>query len=90
MSLPDVAAGLSIANFAHNLYIRIKKRKKSKKPSKKRRKSNDRRITKDRELAQLLVTNPNLALKMMTAEYIVKHRDKLAKNIEDYLVDQFG
>ena len=47
-------------------------------------------LSRDEELAQKLVTNPDQAIKEMTAEYLIKNRERIMRNIEDYLVDLFG
>jgi len=99
--LPDIAAGLNIFEFARKLYVRLKKRrKKSKRPRKTTKGgvsrkqitalAQPRRLSKDEELAQKLLTNPSQALKEMTAEYLVKNRRRIIRDIEDYLVDEFG
>jgi hypothetical protein len=83
MSLSDAAALLEIGKFAHNLYSRITGKKKSKKRMRRR----PRKPNKDKELAKKLIENPSEALKEMTAEYIVKNRKRLIRNVVNYIAD---
>ena len=96
MSLSEAASLLTIAKFAHSVYARLR-RKKPKRKSRTRKPRTKTRAalavrtpTKEEELATELVTNPGSAIKKMTAEYIVKNRNKIIKGISDYLVDEFG
>jgi hypothetical protein len=76
MSLPDipstVASIVYLAECTRRLISRLRKNKT--KPKTKPRK---RKQTKDEELINDLLTNPELAIKKISAEYVVKNRKKI-------------
>jgi hypothetical protein len=87
------ASVLTVANFARDLISRIRKKKKKKRATRKRhlaKLAQPPRLTKDEELAQQLLTNPNEALKKIAAEYLVKNRNRIVRNIEKAVVEAFS
>jgi len=60
--------------------------KKKKKKSKTRHRQ--RKQTKEQELINKLLTNPEQAIKEMGAEYAVKNRKRIIRKIENYVVEQ--
>ena len=45
--------------------------------------------TKEEELITKLLTNPEMAIKEMGAEYLVKNRKRIIRNIENRVVEEF-
>ena len=86
MSLPEIASIITIADFGARIVSRLKRKKK-----KKRRKAVPRRRkqTKEEELITKLLTNPERAIKEMGAEYLVKNRKRIIRNIEKRVVEEF-
>jgi len=83
MSLSDVASVLSIAEFGARLISHLRKKKKKSKTVPRRRIQ-----TKEKEMIQKLLTNPEQAIKEMGAEYVVKNRKRLIRKIENYIADE--
>jgi len=83
MSLSDVASIMYIAEFSSRLISRLRKKKKKSKTIRRKRKQ-----TKDEELINDLLTNPELAIKKMGAEYVVKNRKKIIRGIVNSVVGE--
>lgn len=83
MSLSDVASILTIAEFCNRLISRLRKKKKKSKTAPRQHKQ-----TKEEEMIMKLLTNPTQAIKEMGAEYIVKNRKRIIRNIEKRVIDE--
>ena len=83
MSLPEIASIITIADFGARIVSRLRKKKKRKAV---RRRSKQ---TKEEELITKLLSNPELAIKEMGAEYLVKNRKRIIRNIEKRVVEEF-
>lgn len=84
MSLPEIASIITIADFGARIVSRLKRKKKRPKVVRRRRKQ-----TKEEELITKLLTNPEMAIKEMGAEYLVKNRKRIIRNIEKRVVEEF-
>ena len=84
MVLAEIASIITIAEFASKLISRLKTKKKKTRVTRPKIKQ-----TKDEELIGKLLTNPEMALKEIGAEYLVKNRKKIMKGIEKRIVDEF-
>ena len=84
MSLPEIASIFVISESVARIISHLKKKKKKRKTVSRKRKQ-----TKEEELITKLLTNPESALKEMGAEYLVKNRKRIIKNIEKRVVDEF-
>ena len=84
MSLPEVASIFAIAESVARIISHLKKKKKKRKTVTRKPKQ-----TKEEQLITKLLTNPEMALKEMGAEYLVKNRKRIIKNIEKRVVDEF-
>ena len=84
MSLPEIASIITIVDFASRLTSRLKRKKKRSKTVRRRRKQ-----TKEEELITKLLTNPEQAIKEMGAEYVMKNRKRIIRNIEKRLIEEF-
>ena len=91
MSLPEIASIITIADFSGRIVSYLKKKKKKRKTVSPKRKtvSPKRKQTKEQELITKLLTNPEGALKEIGAEYLVKNRKRIIRNIEKRVVDEF-
>ncbi len=83
MSLPEIASIITIADFGARIVSRLRKKKKRMAV---RRRSKQ---TKEEELITKLLTNPELAIKEMGTEYLVKNRKRIIRNIENRVVEEF-
>jgi len=83
MSIPEIASIITIADFGARIVSRLRKKKKRKAV---RRRSKQ---TKEEVLITKLLTNPELAIKEMGAEYLVKNRKRIIRNIENRVVEEF-
>ncbi|MBI3640014.1 MAG: hypothetical protein HY223_06840 [Thaumarchaeota archaeon] len=87
MSLPDipstVASIVYLAEYTRTLISRLRKKK-----IKPKTKSRKRKQTKDEELINDLLTNPELAIKKIGAEYVVKNRKKIIRGIVNSVIDE--
>ena len=88
MILPDVAAVLSIAEFAGRIISRFKKKKKKLKTKPRKTKPRLPKPTKEEAMIEKLMKNPEEAIKEIGSEYIVKNRKRLIRKIENYVDDQ--
>jgi len=84
VSLPEIASIITIADFGARIVSHLKKKKKKRKTVSRKRKQ-----TKEEELITKLLTNPERAIKEMGAEYLVKNRKRIIRNIEKRVVDEF-
>lgn len=84
MVLAEVASIIAIAEFCSKLISRLRKKKK------KKRKTVPRlhKQTKEEEMIKKLLTDPTQAVKEMGAEYVVKNRKKIIRNIVKYVSDE--
>jgi len=92
MSLPEIAALISIADFSARLVSLLKRKKKTKRkavPRKRKAVPRNPKQTKEEELITKLLTNPEKAIKEMGAEYVVKNRKRIMRSIEKRVVDEF-
>lgn len=84
MVLAEIASIIAIADFSSKLISRLRKKKKKRKTVPRRYKQ-----TKEEELIMKLLTNPEMAIKEMGAEYLVKNRKRIIRNIEKRVVEEF-
>ena len=84
MSLPEIASIFTVADSVARLISHLKKKKKKRKTVSRKRKQ-----TKEEELITKLLTNPEMALKEIGAEYLVKNRKRIIRNIGKRVVDEF-
>jgi len=84
VSLPEIASIFAIAESVARIISHLKKKKKKRKTVSRKRKQ-----TKEQELITKLLTNPEGALKEIGAEYLVKNRKRIIRNIEKRVVDEF-
>lgn len=84
MVLAEIASIITIADFSSKLISRLRKKKKKRKTVPKRYKQ-----TKEEKLIMKLLTNPEMAIKEMGAEYLVKNRKRIIRNIEKRVVKEF-
>ena len=84
MSIAEIASIIAIAEFGAKVISRLKTKTKKHKVVRHRTKQ-----TKDEQLIAKLLTNPELAIKEMGAEYLVKNRKKIIKNIGNRIVNEF-
>lgn len=84
MVLAEIASIITIADFSSKLISRLRKKKKKRKTVPRRYKQ-----TKEEELIMKLLTNPEMAIKEMGAEYLVKNRKRIIRNIEKRVVEEF-
>ena len=84
MSLSDVASIITISESLGKLILRLRKKKKKSKTAPRKRKQ-----TKEEELITKLLTNPTQAVKEMGAEYVVKNRKRIIRNILKRVTDEF-
>ena len=84
MSLPEITSIITIADFGARIVSLLKKKKKKRKTVSRKRKQ-----TKEEELVTKLLTNPEMAIKEMGAEYLVKNRKRIIRNIEKRVVEEF-
>lgn len=70
--------------------LRKKKTRKIKKRSIKTKPVSKKEAVKlrERQLTEKLLTNPQEAVKDITAEYVVKHRDEIIQGLVDYVVQE--
>jgi len=83
MSLPEITSIITIADFGARIVSRLRKKKKRKAVPRRNKQ------TKEEELITKLLTNPELAIKEMGAEYLVKNRKRIIRNIENRVVEEF-
>ena len=84
MSLPEIVSIFTVADSVARLISHLKKKKKKRKTVSRKRKQ-----TKEEELITKLLTNPEMALKEIGAEYLVKNRKRIIRNIVKRVVDEF-
>ena len=84
MVLAEIASIITIADFSSKLISRLRKKKKKRKTVPRRYKQ-----TKEEELIMKLLTNPEMAIKEMGAEYLVKNCKRIIRNIEKRVVEEF-
>jgi len=84
MVLAEIASIITIVEFCNKLITRLRKKKKKRKTVPRRHKQ-----TKEDELITKLLTNPEMAIKEMGAEYLVKNRKRIIRDIEKRVVDEF-
>jgi len=84
MVLAEIASIITIAEFCSKLISRLRKKKKKRKTVPRRHKQ-----TKEKELITKLLANPERAIKEMGAEYLVKNRKRIIRNIEKRVVEEF-
>ena len=84
MVLEEITSIITIADFSGRLIARLRK----KKVKKTKRLPQRRKQTKDEELIAKLLTNPEQAIKEIGAEYVVKNRKRIVRNIEKYVTDE--
>jgi len=84
MVLAEIASIITIADFSSKLISRLRNKKKKRKTVPRRHKQ-----TKEKELITKLLTNPEMAIKEMGAEYLVKNRKRIIRNIEKRIVEEF-
>ena len=84
MVLAEIASIIAIANFSSKLISRLRKKKKKRKTVPRRHKQ-----TKEEEMIKKLLTNPEMAIKEMGAEYLVKNRKRIIRNFEKRVVEEF-
>ncbi len=84
MVLAEIASIITIADFSSKLISRLRKKKKKRKTVPRRHIQ-----TKEEELIMKLLTNPEEAIKKMGAEYLVKNRKRIIRNIEKRVVEEF-
>ena len=86
MSLPEITSIIAIADFCARIVSLLKRKKK-----KKRRKAvpRQRKQTKEEALITKLLIDPEMAIKEMGAEYVVKNRKRILKNLEKRVVEEF-
>jgi len=84
MVLAEIASIITIANFSSKLISRLRKKKKKRKTVPRQHKQ-----TKEEELIMKLLTKPEEAIKEMGAEYLVKNRKRIIRNIEKRVVEEF-
>ncbi len=85
MVLAEIASIITIANFSSKLISRLRKKKKKRKTVPRQHKQ-----TKEEEMIKKLLTNPTQAVKEMGAEYVVKNRKRIIRNIEERVVEEFS
>jgi len=84
MVLAEIASIITIADFSSKLISRLRKKKKKRKTVPRQHKQ-----TKEEKLIMKLLTNPEDAIKEMGAEYLVKNRKRIIRNIEKRVVEEF-
>lgn len=84
MVLAEIASIITIADFSSKLISHLRKKKKKRKTVPRQRKQ-----TKEEELIMKLLTKPEEAIKEMGAEYLVKNRKRIIRNIEKRVVEEF-
>jgi len=84
MVLAEIASIITIADFSSKLILRLRKKKKKRKTVPRQHKQ-----TKEEVLIKKLLTNPEDAIKEMGAEYLVKNRKRIIRNIEKRVVEEF-
>jgi len=89
MSLPEIASIITIADFSAKVISRIKSKKKKRKVIHRKMVNRKPKKTKEEELIAKLLTNPEMAIKEIGAEYLVTNRKRIIKNIEKRIVDEF-
>ena len=86
MNLSDIPSILRLGEFCGRLILEIKKRKKKSKTKPRPRK---RKQTKEEELINYLLTHKaEDSLKKLSAEYLVKNRQRLIRKIEKKVLDE--
>ena len=83
MSLSDVASIITISESIGKLILRLRKKKKKSKTLPRKHKK-----TKEEEMITKLLTNPAQAIKEMGAEYVVKNRKRIIRNIVKRVSDE--
>jgi len=83
LSLSDVSSVLSIAEFGARIISQLRKKKQKSKIKPRKRKQ-----TKEEELINGLLTNPENTIKKIGAEYLVKNRQRLIRKIEKKVLDE--
>lgn len=84
MSLPEITSIITIADFCARIVSLLKKKKKRRKAVPRQRKQ-----TKEEALITKLLIDPEMAIKEMGAEYVVKNRKRILKNLEKRVVEEF-
>lgn len=88
MSLSELASLITIVNFGAKIISQLKNKKKKRKTVPRKTVNRKLKQTKDQEWISKLLTNPEMAIKEMGAEYVVKNREKIIKNIVKRIVDE--